>query len=90
MKFLDKIHQKINQVTLKGILSQTMSNIGFNQRYTKDCSSIAELRGKNLNKIGVIVGSGPSLRKNDQSKYLKTHRKFFYNFLRWSFILSPK
>ncbi len=78
MKFLNKIHQKINQVTLKSILSDTMSNIRYNRIYTKNCSSIAELRGKHLNKIGIVVGSGPSLRKKDQSKYLKLYRKNFF------------
>ena len=55
MKFLNKIHQKINQVTLKSILSDTMSNIRYNRIYTKNCSSIAELRGKHFNKIGVKI-----------------------------------
>ena len=78
MKFLNKIHQKINQVTLKSILSDTMSNIRYNRIYTKNCSSIAELRGKHFNKIGIVVGSGPSLRKKDQSRYLKLYRKNFF------------
>ena len=78
MKFLNKIHQKINQVTLKSILSDTISNIRYNKVYTKNCSSIAKLRGKYSNKIGLVVGSGPSLRKEDQSKYIKLHRKKFF------------
>ena len=55
-----------------------MANIRNNKVYTKNCSSIADLRGKYSNKIGLVVGSGPSLRKKDQSKYIKLHRKKFF------------
>ena len=78
MKFLNKINQKINQVTLKSIISETMANIRYNTKYTKNASSIAELKGKFSDKIGVVVGSGPSLRKIDQTKYLKKYRNFFF------------
>ena len=75
MKFLNKINQKINQVTLKSIISETMANIRYNTKYTKNASSIAELKGKFSDKIGVVVGSGPSLRKIDQTKYLKKYKE---------------
>ena len=53
-----------------------MANIRYNTKYTKNASSIAELKGKFSDKIGVVVGSGPSLRKIDQTKYLKKYRNF--------------
>ena len=71
MKFLNKISKKVNQITYKNILSETISNIKANLKYTKKCNSIAALRKNKIEKIGVIVGSGPSLRKIDQTKYLK-------------------
>ena len=48
-----------------------MSNIRYNRIYTKNCSSIAELRGKHFNKIGIVVGSGPSLRKKRSVEIFK-------------------
>ena len=78
MKFLNKISKKVNQITYKNILSETISNIKANLKYTKKCNSIAALRKNKIEKIGVIVGSGPSLRKIDQTKYLKKFRKKFY------------
>ena len=71
------IHQKINEVTLK-VSYLIQCQISDITESTKNCYSIAELRGKHFNKIGIVVGSGPSLRKKDQSKYLKLYRKNFF------------
>ena len=79
MKFLNKIHQKINQVTLKKVSYLIQCQISdITESILKIAISIAELRGKHFNKIGIVVGSGPSLRKKDQSRYLKLYRKNFF------------
>jgi hypothetical protein len=78
LSFINKIQQRLNSITLKSVKKNTLKNINYNLRYTKSGKSISLLRELKINKIGVVIGAGPSLRKEDQSIYLKKNRNKFY------------
>tara|TARA_B100001248_G_C27390536_1_gene462132 strand:- start:1616 stop:2569 length:954 start_codon:yes stop_codon:yes gene_type:complete len=56
----------------------TLKNIKNNLKFLKKGKSIIHLRKKNNGKIVIVIASGPSLRRNNQIKYLKKYRNFFY------------
>lgn len=72
------MHKKIATVTFNKIISEVRKNTFYNLNFSHKGKSIAELRNFNVSsKNAIVVGGGPSLRRNDQLKILKKFAKKF-------------
>ena len=70
--FLDKIHSKIGKSTYNNIVPKVLKNAKYNTKYSYLGHSIKELRNYNSKKKNaIIIGAGPSLRRNNQLKIIK-------------------
>jgi hypothetical protein len=72
-KFIDNIQNKMGDITYKMLIKRIKKNISYNYSYLKKGSSIKFLKNQNFGKkkIAIIIGSGPSLKRNDQTTVLK-------------------
>lgn len=71
-KFFNKIKNKIGDVTYQSVVPSVLKNAKFNKKFLKYGKSIKELRDYNKKKKNaIIIGAGPSLRRNNQIKVIK-------------------
>lgn len=76
--FFEKIQKKISRITDQSIKKIIFKNIIGNIDYAKKGLSVANLRNFNFKKkgkIALVVGGGPSLRKNNFIKKIKKIKK---------------
>jgi len=75
-EFVDIIQNKMGDVTYKMLIHKIKKNINHNQSYLQKGLSIKFLKDQNFRKkrIAIIVGAGPSLKRNDQTKILKKYK----------------
>ena len=72
------MHKKIATVTFNKIIPEVKRNVFYNFNFSHIGKSVAELRDFNFNsKNAIVIGGGPSLRRNDQIKVLKKYAKKF-------------
>ncbi len=77
-KFFKNIKKKINDITYQSIVPSVLKNINYNKNFSIKGKSIKELKNYNTKKKNaIIVGAGPSLRRNDQIKTIKKYHKKF-------------
>ena len=75
---IDKLHKKLNSVTFKSLSKEVYTNAKYNFKFINFGKSLKDLLKVNKeNKNAIIVGGGPSLRKINQIKKLKTYKKKF-------------
>ena len=75
-EFVDILQNKMAGVTYKMLINKIKKNINYNQSFLKKGSSIKLLRNQSFGKkrIAIIIGAGPSLKRNDQTKILKKYK----------------
>ena len=75
-KFIDNIQKKMGDITFKMLIKRITKNINHNCSYLKKGSSIKFLKDQNFGKkkIAIIIGSGPSLKRNDQTTVLRKYK----------------
>jgi hypothetical protein len=72
------LHKNFATVTFNKIVPEIKKNVLYNLKYLSKGKSIKELKkSKGSFKNAIVVGAGPSLRRNNQIKVLKKYAKKF-------------
>ena len=68
------MHKNFATVTFNKIVPEIKKNVLYNLKYLSKGKSIKELKkSKGSFKNAIVVGAGPSLRRNNQIKVLKKY-----------------